>query len=149
MPKKFNGLAAEILLVEDNIGDAKLTFEAFSQGCINNNLSHVHDGVEAMAYLRREPPYEEAIRPDIILLDLNMPRKNGCEVLEEIKQDQNLKSIPVIMLTTSDAERDVALSYELQASCFVNKPVDLDDFLGVIRQIESFWLMVVKLPENS
>ncbi|MFT5174437.1 MAG: chemotaxis family two-component system response regulator Rcp1 [Gammaproteobacteria bacterium] len=148
MTKLFNGVAAEILLVEDNPGDARLTAEAFRDAKISNNLRHVSDGVEAMAYLRQQSPYAQALRPDLILLDLNMPRMNGSEVLEAIKDDPQLKSIPVIVLTTSVAEQDIARSYMLQANCFISKPVDFDAFLKMMRDIENFWLTPVKLPED-
>ena len=148
MKNGSNGMPVQILLVEDNPGDAKLTVEAFREGRTNNNLYHVHDGVEALAYLRHEDPYSTSARPDIILLDLNMPRKNGMEVLEELKADRELKSIPVIVLTTSDGERDIEQSYALQASCYINKPVDLGEFFEVARKIEDFWFTIVKLPKG-
>jgi len=136
----------EILLVEDNPGDVRLTIEALREGKVHNNLNVARDGVEALAYLRREPPFAEASRPDLILLDLNLPRKDGREVLAELKADPRWKTIPVVVLTTSRAEQDVLRSYELQANCFVTKPVDLDQFINVVKSIEDFWLTVVTLP---
>jgi chemotaxis family two-component system response regulator Rcp1 len=136
----------EILLVEDSPGDVELTREALADAKVSNNLSVVGDGVEAMAFLRKEEPYAAAPTPDLILLDLNMPRKDGREVLEEIKADQALRRIPVVVLTTSQAERDILASYNLHANCYVTKPVDLTQFIGVVRSIEDFWLTVVKLP---
>jgi chemotaxis family two-component system response regulator Rcp1 len=136
----------EILLVEDSPSDAELTREAMSEGKIANRLSHVVDGVEAMAFLRRQGAYANAARPDLILLDLNLPRKDGREVLAELKQDLALQSIPVVVLTTSQADEDVLRSYELHANCFITKPVDFQQFLRVVKSIESFWLTVVTLP---
>lgn len=136
----------EILLVEDNPGDVRLTQEAFNEGRLRNNLSVVGDGVEAMAFLRREGEYAVSPRPDIILLDLNLPKKDGREVLAELKQDPQLRRIPVIVLTTSRAEQDVLKVYNLHANCYVTKPVDLDEFISVVKEIEDFWLMLVKLP---
>ena len=138
----------EILLVEDNVGDARLTLEAFQEGKVTNNLSVVRDGVEALAYLRREGAYANAVQPDLVLLDLNLPRKDGREVLAEIKADDRLKRIPVVVLTTSAAEEDVAKAYGNHANCYITKPVDLDQFLRVVQSIESFWLSLVKLPER-
>ena len=140
---------AEILLVEDNPGDARLTMEALREGRVRNNLYHVKDGVEAMAFLKREEPFAEAPMPDLILLDLNMPRKDGRDVLSEIRQDRRLELIPVVVLTTSEAEQDIVKSYKLHANCYVTKPVDLEKFLGIIRTIEDFWLTVVALPRRS
>ncbi len=139
----------EILLVEDNPGDVRLTLEAMREGKVGNHISVVMDGVEAMAFLRREAPYAAAPRPDLILLDLNLPRKGGREVLAEIKSDDCLKSIPVVILTTSQAEQDILMTYELHANCFITKPVQLEDFLKVIRLIEDFWLSIVKLPKTQ
>ncbi len=136
----------EILLVEDNPGDVRLTTEAFKEAKVRNNINVVMDGVEAMAYLRREGEYAEAIRPDIILLDLNLPKKDGREVLAEIKVDEDLKRIPVVILTTSKAEEDVIRTYNLHANCYITKPVDLDQFMTVVKTIEDFWLSIVKLP---
>lgn len=136
----------EILLVEDNPGDVRLTQEAFSEGRLRNNLSVVEDGVEAMAFLRQEDKYAMAPRPDIILLDLNLPKKDGREVLAELKRDPHLKRIPVIVLTTSRDEQDVLRVYDLHANCYVTKPVVLDEFIAVVKDIEDFWLMLVELP---
>jgi two-component system, chemotaxis family, response regulator Rcp1 len=136
----------EILLVEDSPSDAELTKEALKAGKITNHLSHVEDGVEAMAFLTRQAPYADAPRPDLIMLDLNMPRKDGREVLAELKQDPRLRTIPVVVLTTSRADQDVLRSYELCANCYVTKPVDFHQFLNVIKSIEDFWLTVVTLP---
>ncbi|HDR73931.1 MAG TPA: response regulator [Methanoculleus sp.] len=136
----------EILLVEDNPGDVRLTKEALREGKVRNNLHTVMDGEEAMAFLRKEGKHAGAPRPDLILLDLNLPRKDGREVLAEIKDDEELKSIPVVILTTSQAEEDVARTYNLHANCYITKPVDLEQFLHVVHSIEQFWLSVVKLP---
>ncbi|MEE8472202.1 MAG: response regulator [Dehalococcoidia bacterium] len=139
----------EILLVEDNPADARLTVEAFKEGKVSNTLTVVGDGVEAMSYLRQEGGYAEAPRPDIILLDLNLPRKDGREVLAELKEDPDLRRIPVITLTTSRAEQDINTIYNLHGNCYVTKPVDLDRFIEVIRSIEGFWLTIVKLPADG
>ena len=136
----------EILLVEDNPADVRLTQEAFKEGKIVNTLNVTKDGVEAMAYLRREGAYRNASKPDLILLDLNLPRKDGREVLAEIKADPDLKRIPVVILTTSRAEMDIVKTYNLHANCYVVKPVDLDQFMRVIGTIEQFWLAAVTLP---
>jgi two-component system, chemotaxis family, response regulator Rcp1 len=136
----------DILLVEDNPGDARLTREALRDAKVRNNLHIVADGVEAIAFLRREGRYAEAPSPDLILLDLNLPKKDGREVLDEIKRDQGLRHIPVVVLTTSQAEKDILESYRLQAAAYVTKPVDLDQFLEVVKSIEQFWLQVVRLP---
>lgn len=136
----------EILLVEDNPGDVRLTQEAFKENKMRNTLHVVEDGVKAMQFLRREGPYADAVRPDVILLDLNLPRKDGREVLAEIKADDDLKRIPVVVLTTSDAEQDILMTYDLHANCYINKPVDLAQFIHVIQSIEGFWLSVVMLP---
>lgn len=136
----------EILLVEDNPGDVRLTHEVLRDSKVRNHLSVMRDGVEAMAFLRREGAHTLAPRPDLILLDLNLPRKSGLEVLEELKADPTLLAIPVVMLTTSQAELDVASSYRLRANAFVTKPVGLEPFLKVVRSIEEFWLEIVKLP---
>ena len=140
------GEAIEILLVEDNPGDVRLTTEALTEAKVRNRLAVARDGVEALQYLRREPPFESATRPDIILLDLNMPRMDGREVLQELKADPALSSIPVVVLTTSESEEDVLRSYQLHASCYITKPVDLEQFLKVVRSVEDFWLTVVRLP---
>ena len=136
----------DILLVEDNPGDVRLTREALRDGKVKNNLHVAVDGVEAMAFLRREGPFATAPRPDIILLDLNLPRKNGREVLAEVKADPALMRIPVVVLTTSKDEHDVLTSYEYHANCYITKPVDLEQFLTVVRSIEEFWFTIVRLP---
>ncbi len=136
----------EILLVEDNPGDVRLTQEALGEAKVRNNLAVARDGVEALSYLRREPPFEDATRPDLVLLDLNLPRKDGREVLAEIKADPVLRRLPVVVLTTSSAEKDVLESYNLYANCYITKPVDLDQFVGIVSSIEDFWLTIVKLP---
>lgn len=135
-----------ILIVEDNYADVRLVQEVFKEGKLYINLDAVNDGIEAMAYLRKEDKYKDANRPDIILLDLNMPRKNGYEVLEEVKLDDNLKRIPVIVMTISKAEEDILKSYNLHANAYIVKPVGLNQFIEVIRSLEGFWLMIVKLP---
>jgi len=137
---------AEILLIEDNLGDIRLIKEAFKEGKIVNRISVVEDGEAAMAFLRGEDPYAGAARPDLILLDLNLPKKDGREVLAEIKADEDLKRIPVVILTTSQAEEDILRTYDLHANCYVTKPVDLEQFLTVVRSIEDYWLAIVKLP---
>jgi len=136
----------EILLVEDNPGDHRLTKEALHEGKVYNNLHWVKDGVEALEFLKRRGVHANAPRPDIILLDLNLPKKDGREVLSEIKQDPELRAIPVVILTTSKAEEDVLKSYHLHANCYVTKPVDLEKFIVVIQSIDRFWLSVVTLP---
>ena len=138
----------EILLVEDNPGDVRLTQEAFKEGRIKNNLYVVGDGIEALKFLRNEGDYSDVPRPDLVLLDLNMPRKGGREVLEEMKADEALKSIPVVILTTSEAEQDILKSYNLQANCFITKPVDVMQFFRIVHYIEDFWFTVVKLPRG-
>jgi chemotaxis family two-component system response regulator Rcp1 len=145
----MNSRVIEILLVEDNPGDARLTLEAFKEGKVLNNIRVMADGVEALAYLRREgPDYANAVQPDLILLDLNLPRKDGREVLAEIKADARLKKIPVVVLTTSADEEDVARAYGSHANCYITKPVDLDRFLSIVHSIDSFWLSLVKLPSH-
>jgi len=139
----------EILLVEDNLADIRLMEEALKEGKINNNLSIAKDGIEALDFLHREGRYNDAPRPDIILLDLNLPKKDGREVLEEIKSDDKLKSIPVVILTISKAEEDILKSYKLYANCYITKPVDLDQFFRVANSIEDFWLTIVKLPPKG
>jgi two-component system, chemotaxis family, response regulator Rcp1 len=136
----------EILLVEDNLGDARLTQEALKEGKVYSNLHWTKDGVEALEFLNRKGKYSDAPRPDIILLDLNLPKKDGREVLSEIKNDEKLRHIPVVILTTSKAEEDVLRSYELHANCYVAKPVDLEKFIKVVQSIDRFWLTVVTLP---
>jgi CheY-like chemotaxis protein len=140
------GRPIEILLVEDNPGDVRLTIEGLNEGKVRNNLHVARDGVEAMAFLRREGEYRDAVRPDLILLDLNLPRKDGREVLQDLKQDPALRTIPVVVLTTSRSEQDVLRSYELQANCYITKPVDLEQFITVVKSIEDFWLTIVTLP---
>lgn len=142
------GRPAEFLLVEDNPGDVRLTCEALTESKVKNNLSIVGDGLEAMAFLHREGKYADAPRPDVILLDLNLPKKNGLEVLEEIKADSSLKRIPVVIITSSEAEQDVLKTYDLHVNCYVNKPVDLEQFIKVVQSIETFWLTIVKLPSE-
>jgi two-component system, chemotaxis family, response regulator Rcp1 len=141
--------AIEVLLVEDNPGDVRLTREALKEGKVRNNLSVAQDGEEALAFLRRQGRYAEAPRPDVILLDLNLPRKDGREVLEAIKADPALRTIPVVILTSSEAERDIARAYELHANCYITKPVDLDQFITVVKSVEDFWFTIVKLPSGA
>lgn len=136
----------EILLVEDNPGDHRLTQEALREGKVHNNLHWAKDGVEAIDFLKRRGPYVNAPRPDIILLDLNLPKKDGREVLSEIKSDDELRPIPVVILTTSKAEEDILRSYDLNANCYVTKPVDLDKFIVVVQSIDRFWLTIATLP---
>ncbi len=138
----------EVLLVEDDPGDAELTREFLEEGKIMVNINVVEDGVEAMAYLRQEGAYAGAMLPDLILLDLNMPRKDGREVLSEIKSDNILRHIPVVVLTTSDTDEDILKSYNLGANCYVTKPVGLDQFSHIVQSIENFWFTVVKLPKR-
>ena len=139
----------EILLVEDNPGDVRLTKEALREAKVINNLTVLKDGVEALAFLRRQGIYDNAATPHLILLDLNLPRKDGREVLAEIKADEKLKRIPVVVLTTSQDEQDVFKSYNLHANCYVTKPVDLEQFMTVVKSIEDFWLGIVMLPKNG
>ncbi|MGV3719748.1 MAG: response regulator [Actinomycetota bacterium] len=140
------GRALKILLVEDNPADVRLTREALKEGRLSNSLAVARDGVEALDYLQRRGQFSGATRPDVILLDLNLPKKDGREVLAEIKVDSALRDIPVVVLSTSQNDADVAASYDLHANCYVSKPVDLDQFLHVIRSIESFWAGVAQLP---
>lgn len=142
----ISGKVIDILLVEDNPGDARLTQEAFRDSKVANNLHVVSDGALAMEFLRREGAFKNAPRPDIVLLDLNLPKKDGRQVLAEMKSDPDLKSIPTVVLTTSEAEQDIIQSYKLHANCYLTKPVDLEKFLKIIRCIEDFWLSFVKLP---
>lgn len=137
-----------ILLVEDNPGDVRLTIEALREGKVHNQLSVARDGVEALAFLRQEGAFAASPRPDVILLDLNLPRKDGREVLAEIKADEQLRRIPVVVLTTSKAEEDILRSYALHANCYVTKPVDLEQFITVVRSIEDFWFSIVRLPNR-
>lgn len=136
----------EILLVEDNPGDIDLTLEALEEARLLNNVSVARDGVEALQFLRQKEPFTDATRPDLILLDLNMPRKDGREVLAELKEDLDLKRIPVVVLTTSEAEQDVLDAYEYSANAYIVKPVDFDQFFNTIRSLEEFWLTVVRYP---
>ena len=136
----------EILMIEDNPGDVRLTQEALKSGHLWNHLAVARDGVEALEYLHRAGPFRQAPTPDLILLDLNLPKKDGREVLAEIKADDRLKLIPVVILTTSRAEEDIVRSYKLHANCYITKPVDFPQFASVVRSIESFWLAVVRLP---
>ncbi len=138
----------EILLVEDSPGDQRLTREALKEGKINNNLYIVEDGEEALAFLRKEGPFSTVPRPDLILLDLNLPKMNGQEVLEIIKQDEKLKRIPVVILTTSQADEDILKAYNLNANCYITKPVDFDQFSHVVKKIQEFWFTIVRLPED-
>ena len=138
----------EILLVEDNPGDVRLTQEALKEGKILNNLHMAKDGVEALSFLQRKGEHENAARPDLILLDLNLPKKDGREVLAEIKKDEELRGIPLVVLTTSRAEEDIIKTYDCHANCYITKPVDFDQFINVIKSIENFWLSVVKLPHK-
>ena len=149
MQSRTDAKPIEILLIEDNPGDVRLTKEVLMEGKVRNHLQVVGDGVEAMAFLRRENNYAEAPRPDLILLDLNLPKKDGREVLQEIKEDGEFKCIPVVVLTTSEADEDILRSYDLAANCYITKPVDLDQFIRVIKTIETFWLTIVKLPKRQ
>ena len=139
----------EILLVEDNPGDVRLTLEALKDGKMNNNIHVAKDGVEALQFLRRVGTYADAPCADLVLLDLNLPKKDGREVLAEIKADEDLKHIPVIVLTTSSAEQDIFRAYDLHANCYITKPIDLDRFTKVVKSIEDFWLTIVKLPRSE
>jgi two-component system, chemotaxis family, response regulator Rcp1 len=141
--------AIEVLLVEDSPGDVRLTREAFRDAKVHINLHVASDGTEAMAFLKREGAYASVPRPDLILLDLNLPKKDGREVLTEIKESRALKSIPVVILTTSASEEDILRSYLLHANCYITKPVGLDGFLKVVHSIDNFWLSVVKLPHEG
>jgi len=145
----MNGKPIEILLVEDNPADVRLTQEALKEGKVRNNLHVARDGIEAIEYLRRVGKHAGSPRPDLILLDLNLPRKDGREVLADIKADAELKAIPVVVLTTSAAEADIFKSYKLHANCYIQKPVDLDQFVQVVKSIDDFWLTVVRLPSET
>jgi two-component system, chemotaxis family, response regulator Rcp1 len=147
--KEFLGRPAEILLVEDNEGDIVLAREALEESKFINNLHVVQDGVEAMTFLRKEGPYAEKPRPDLILLDLNLPRKTGHEVLKEIKNDEHLRQIPVCILTVSDNEKDILETYDQHANCFITKPVQIDRFIEIVQQIEDFWFAIVTLPKKG
>ena len=149
MTGKFVGGVIDILLVEDNEGDARLAKEAMRDSKIRNNLHHVIDGEEALDFLRKEGRFTDVPRPDLILLDLNLPRKDGREVLSEIKNDEKLKLIPVVILTVSNDEEDILKSYNLHANCYVTKPLDLERFMKVVKSIEDFWFTIVKLPTGK
>jgi CheY-like chemotaxis protein len=136
----------EILLVEDNAGDVRLVKEALEENKFLNNLHVARDGVEAMEFLHKEGEYANAVRPDLILLDLNLPKKDGREVLAEVKVDEDLKRIPVVIMTISKAEEDILKTYNLHANCYITKPIDLDQFIKVVKSVESFWLAIVELP---
>lgn len=142
------GRPVNILLVEDNLGDVRLTQEALKEGKVLNNLSIARDGEEAVDFLRRQGKYANAVRPDLILLDLNMPKKDGRAVLTDIKNDEELRDIPVVVLTTSVAEQDILKAYNLHANCYITKPVDLGQFIEVVKSINEFWFSVVKLPKK-
>lgn len=146
MPRSSTGRPIEVLLVEDNPADVRLTREALKEGKVRNNLHVVEDGMAALDFLNRRGPHTGAPLPDLILLDLNLPKKDGREVLAEIKADEKLRLIPVVVLTTSESEEDILKSYRLHANCYVTKPVGLEQFIQVVRQIDSFWLEIVKLP---
>ena len=148
--QRESGSPIDVLLVEDDAGDVLMTREAFEEHKVRNRLTVVSDGVDALAYLRRDPSvYPDAVRPDLILLDLNLPRRDGRQVLEEIKGDEYLRRIPVVVLTTSAADEDIVRSYNLHANAYVTKPVDFDRFIAVIRQIDEFFVGVVKLPPRG
>ena len=149
MNDQIPGKAIQILMVEDNPGDVRLTLEALKESKIRNTLTVLMDGAEVMPYLKKEGKYSNALRPDLILLDLNLPKKDGREILSEIKTDPALRALPVVILTTSQADAEILEAYNLHANCYITKPVDLDQFLTVIRAIENFWLTIVKLPEES
>jgi two-component system, chemotaxis family, response regulator Rcp1 len=140
------GRPINLLIVEDNPGDVRLIKEALREGRVKNHIHAVADGEEAIAYLYKQNDYSNSPRPDLILLDLNLPRKDGREVLAQIKSDKKLNSIPVVILTSSEAEKDILKAYDLNANCFITKPVELEQFLNVVKSIEDFWLTVVKLP---
>jgi CheY-like chemotaxis protein len=145
---EMGGRPVEILLVEDNPADARLTLEALRDRPMHNRLHHTRDGIEALEFLRGAGSFANAPRPDLILLDLNMPRKDGRAVLAELKEDPQLRLIPVVVLTSSDAEQDILQTYKLHGNCYITKPVDLDKFLDIIRAVEEFWLAIVKLPNG-
>ena len=148
MSSNSNGSLVEILLVEDNPGDVRLTQEAMKEGKMRNRLSVAVDGVEAMAFLRQEGKFADAPRPDVILLDLNLPKKDGRTVLAEIKADPDLKRIPVVILTSSKADADILNSYDSHANCYITKPSDLEQFIDVVKSVEGFWFQIVKLPKE-
>jgi len=148
MKQQDNSKVVDILLVEDNEGDARLAMEAMRDSKIRNNMHHISDGEEAIAFLRKEGKYSKVPRPDLILLDLNLPKKDGRQVLAEIKNDDELKRIPVVILTVSSAEEDILKTYNLHANCYITKPIDLSQFMKVVRSVEDFWLTIVKLPNG-
>jgi two-component system, chemotaxis family, response regulator Rcp1 len=143
-----DGRLIEILLVEDNPGDVRLTREALRDSKVRNNMYVARDGEEAMSFLRKQGEHEQATRPDLVLLDLNLPRKSGLEVLAEVKADETLRRIPVVILTSSGAEQDILKSYDFHANAYVTKPVDLDQFVNVVKSVEDFWVEIVKLPSE-
>ena len=147
MKNKFK--AVEILLIEDNPGDVRLTVEALKESKIINNLNVVYDGIEALSYLQKEGIYKDKPRPDLIILDLNLPKKDGREVLGEIKSEDSLKQIPIVILTTSEAEEDIIKSYELHANCYITKPVNMEQFIKVVKSIGDFWFSIVMLPPGE
>ena len=147
MKNKFK--AVEILLIEDNPGDVRLTVEALKESKIINNLNVVDDGIEALSYLQKEGIYKDKPRPDLIILDLNLPKKDGREVLGEIKSDDSLKQIPIVILTTSEAEEDIIKSYELHANCYITKPVNMEQFIKVVKSVGDFWFSIVMLPPGE
>jgi CheY-like chemotaxis protein len=149
MSKQTEGQPIDILLVEDNISDARLAIEALRESKVRNTIHHVVDGVEAMRYMRREGKYANVPRPDLVLLDLNLPKMDGREVLADIKKDKDLKRIPVVVLTISSDEGDILKTYNLHANCYITKPIDLNQFLKVVKSIEDFWLTIVKLPDRA
>jgi CheY-like chemotaxis protein len=146
---KENFEPVEILLVEDNPGDTRLTIEALKESKINNMLNTVEDGAQALKYLRKEPPYEDANTPDLVLLDLDLPNMSGRELLEIVKHDKSLRRIPIVILTISESDVDVLQSYDMQANAYVRKPIDLDQFVKVVQSIENFWFTVVKYPGHK
>ncbi len=146
---KLNFEPVEILLIEDNPGDARLTVEALKESKINNTLNTVDDGRQALAYLKKEGKYAKATRPDLILLDLDLPHMSGRELLEIVKKDQTLRHIPIVVLTISESDVDVLHSYDMQANAYVRKPIDLDQFVKVVHSIEDFWFTVVKYPSHE
>ena len=147
MKNKFK--AVEILLIEDNPGDVRLTVEALKESKIINNLNVVDDGIEALSYLQKEGIYKDKPRPDLIILDLNLPKKDGREVLGEIKSEDSLKQIPIVILTTSEAEEDIIKSYELHANCYITKPVNMEQFIKVVKSVSDFWFSIVMLPPGE
>jgi two-component system, chemotaxis family, response regulator Rcp1 len=149
MSNLLHGRPIEILLIEDNLGDIRLTQEALKEARVLNQMSVARDGAEALAVLRQEGEYAETSRPDIIFLDLNLPKQSGIEILAHIKSDETLKRIPVVIITSSRAEDDIIKSYNLHANCYVTKPIDLEQFIQVVKSIEGFWLTVVKLPPKA